>query len=71
MDNLLRLNDLVVIDTHLLLWGDNALSTELNNCIFSYVQNIFMKLKDSADVPMFCTVTIFCILYMTIVYYYI
>ena len=68
MDNLLQLNDLVVIDTHLLLWGDNALSIEVNICIFFY---IFMKLKDSADVPMFCTVTIFCILYMTIMYYYI
>ena len=45
MDNLLRLNDLVVIDTHLLLWGDNALSTELNNCIFSYVQKYIHETK--------------------------
>jgi hypothetical protein len=33
MDNLLRLKDLKIIDTHL-LWGDNVLSTEVNNCIF-------------------------------------
>ena len=38
MDNLLRLKDLNIIDTHLLLWGNDVLSTEVNNCIFSYVQ---------------------------------
>ena len=38
MNNLLRLKDLIIIDIHLLLWGDNVLSTEVNNCIFSYVQ---------------------------------
>ena len=28
-------NDLVIVDTHLLLWGENSLSTELT-CILSY-----------------------------------
>ena len=32
-DRLVSLNDLVIIDTHL-LWGDNVLSTELNNSIY-------------------------------------
>lgn len=30
--------DLIIIDTHLLFCGDTALITELNICIFSYVQ---------------------------------
>lgn len=34
MDKLLRLNELIIVDTHLLLKGDTALSI----CIFSYVQ---------------------------------
>lgn len=38
MDKLLRLNELIIVDTHLLLMGDTALSTELKNFIFSYVQ---------------------------------
>ena len=45
MDNLLKLNDLVIIDTHLLLWGNNALPTEVNNCIFSYVQTYINETK--------------------------
>jgi hypothetical protein len=39
MDNLLKLNDLVIIDTHLLLWGNSSLPADVNNtCIFWYVQ---------------------------------
>ena len=38
MDRLLNLSDLVIIDTHLLLWGNNALPTVLNNSVLSYVQ---------------------------------
>jgi hypothetical protein len=34
MDNLLKLNDLVITDTYLLLWGNNALPADVNNCIF-------------------------------------
>lgn len=40
MDILLRLNELTIIDTHLLLCGDTTLHTELNTryCIFSSVR---------------------------------
>lgn len=40
MDILLRLNELTIIDTHLLLCGDTTLPTELNTryCIFSSVR---------------------------------
>jgi hypothetical protein len=38
MDNLLRLNNLINLDTHLLLWSNNALPTEVNNCIFWHAQ---------------------------------
>ena len=38
MDRLLNWSDLVIIDTHLLLWGNNALPTVLNNSVLSYVQ---------------------------------
>ena len=40
MNRLVSLNDLVIIDTHLLLWGDNALSTKLNNSIFSICSDV-------------------------------
>jgi hypothetical protein len=45
MDNLLKLNDLVIIDTHFLLWGNNALPTEVNNCIFLHVQTYINETK--------------------------
>ena len=45
MDRLLSLNDLVIIDTLLLLVGDNALSTELNNSMFSYVQTFIYETR--------------------------
>lgn len=40
MDILLRLNELTIIDTHLLFCGDTTLPTELNtcNCICSFVR---------------------------------
>ena len=37
MDRLLKLKNGIIIDTRL-LWGDNALSTKLDNSIFSYIQ---------------------------------
>jgi hypothetical protein len=46
MDNLLKLNDSDIIDTHLLLCSENDLRTEVNNCIFfSMFRHVLMKLK--------------------------
>ena len=55
MDRLLSLNDLVIIDTHL-LWSDNVLSTELNNSIFSYVQTFIHETR-KLNCCSYCTIT--------------
>lgn len=46
MDRLLRLNELIIIDSHLLFWHDYAIPTELNNCICS---DIYLKKKKTED----------------------
>jgi hypothetical protein len=58
MDNLLKLKDLVIIDTHLLLWGNNAPPTEVNNCIFSYVQT-YINETNRFNWFLYCVVPIY------------
>ena len=51
MDRWLKLKNRIIIDTHLLLWGDNALSTKLNNSIFFLIfRHSLIILKYSTDV---------------------
>lgn len=42
MDRLLKLNELTIMETHLLHWGDSALPTELNmlSSVYSRDQKI-------------------------------
>ena len=50
MDRLQKIKNGIIIDTHL-LWGDNALSTKLNNSIFFLIfRHSLIKQKDSTDV---------------------
>jgi hypothetical protein len=67
MDNLLKLNDLVIIDTHLLLWGNSSLPADVNNCIFSHVQTYINETKRFN----WCSYSVFTyIVYLYLIVYY-